>query len=259
MEVAALVLVRREGAGGGKKRWKRGKGEMVRFDTIFFDIGNTLFFFNYEFLREMLAQRFGVSRTVGEIEQKHAEMKRALVTEKLVATMSHDDLWWEAYRRWLLLLGVEEGETRGISEAIRNHPFRHLFWSKMDEGTPETLDWFRERGFKLGVISNAEGQIRRLLEHAHMEERFDTIIDSGVVGFAKPDERIFKHAVERVGASTASCIHVGDLFEVDVVGARQAGITPILVDRDNLSEEVSCLKVRRVADLPKLPIFSDKP
>lgn len=230
----------------------------MQFDTIFFDIGNTLFFFNYEFLREMLAQRFGVARTVGEIELRHAETKRSLVTDKLVGTLSHDALWWEAYRRWLGLLGVEEGDIRGISETIRNHPFRHLFWSKMEEGTPETLDWFRERGFKLGVISNAEGQIRRLLEHANMEERFDVIIDSGVVGFAKPDERIFKHAVERMGAKSASCIHVGDLFEVDVVGARQAGITPILVDREELSGGVDCLKVRRVVDLPKLEIFSEK-
>lgn len=231
----------------------------MQFDTIFFDIGNTLFFFNYEFLRELLAQRFGVSTTMEEIEQRHREMKRSLVVDKLVGTMTHDGLWWEAYRRWLSLLGVEEGEIRIISETIRNHPFRHLFWSKMEEGTPEMLDWFRERGFKLGVISNAEGQIRRLLEHANLENRFDVIVDSGVVGFAKPDERIFKHAVERAGASTGSCIHVGDLFEVDVVGARQAGITPILVDRDDLSSEVDCLKVRRAVDLPKLKIFSENP
>ena len=229
----------------------------MQFDTIFFDIGNTLFFFNYDFLRDLLAQRFGVGATVDEIALRHAEMKRSLVVDKVVGRVGHDELWWEAYRRWLTLLGVEASEIRPISEAIRTHPFRHLFWSRLEEGTPEMLDWFRERGFKLGVISNAEGQIRRLLEHAHLEHRFETIIDSAVVGFAKPDERIFKHAVLQLGSDPARCIHVGDLFEVDVVGARQAGITPVLVDRENLSASIDCLKVRRVADLPKLPIFAD--
>lgn len=228
------------------------------FDTIFFDIGNTLFFFNYEFLRDLLVQRFGVTVTAGELEQQHLAMKRGVVREKLVETMPHDDLWWEAYRRWLTGIGVEAGEIRPISEAIRHHPFRHLFWSRMEEGTPEMLDWFRERGFKLGVISNAEGQIQRLLEHAHVDGRFDVVVDSAVVGWTKPDERIFQHAIERVGAIPARCVHVGDLFEVDVKGARAVGITPILVDRDDLSGGVDCLKVRRAVELPKLTIFSQQ-
>ena len=230
----------------------------MSFDTIFFDIGNTLFFFNYEFLRDLLAQRFGVSVTVEEIEQRHAEMKRSLVVDRLVGTMSHDALWWESYKRWLMLLGVEESEVRTVSEAIRNHPFRHLFWSRMEEGTIETLDWFRERGYKLGVISNAEGQIRRLLEHAHLDGRFEAIVDSGVVGVAKPDERIFQHAVERMGANPTHCVHVGDIFDIDVVGARHAGITPILIDREGLSEKADCLRVSRVSELPKLTIFTNR-
>lgn len=226
------------------------------FDTIFFDIGNTLFFFNYEFLRDFLAQRFGVTATTEEIERKHLAMKRSIVAEGLVGTMGHDELWWEAYRRWLLGIGVDEGEVRPIAQAIRDHPFRHLFWARMEEGTPEMLDWFRERGFRLGVISNAEGQIRRLLEHAHVDGRFDVVVDSSVVGFAKPDERIFRHAIEQMGAQPARCVHVGDLFDVDVQGARAAGITPILVDRDGISPGVDCLTVRRATELPQLSIFS---
>lgn len=228
----------------------------MNFDTIFFDIGNTLFFFNYEFLRDLLAQRFGVTATTEEIERRHLAMKRSIVAENLVGTMGHDELWWEAYRRWLLGIGVDEGEVRPISQAIRDHPFRHLFWARMEEGTPEMLDWFRERGFRLGVISNAEGQIRRLLEHAHVDGRFDVVVDSSVVGFAKPDERIFRHAIEQMGATPARCVHVGDLFDVDVQGARAAGILPILVDRDGLSPGVDCLTVRRATELPQLSIFS---
>lgn len=228
----------------------------MNFDTIFFDVGNTLFFFNYDFLRDLLAERFGVRVMTEELEEKHLAMKRSLAVDGLLGRLSQEELWWEAYRRWIVSLGAPEGDVRAISEAIRNHPFRHLFWSRLEEGTTPMLDWFRERGFKLGIISNAEGQIRRLIEHVHLEDRFEAIVDSGEVGFSKPDERIFLHAVERLGAHPSRCIHVGDLFEVDVVGARAAGLTPVLVDREGFAEGLDCLRVRRAIELPGLPIFS---
>lgn len=228
----------------------------MNYDTIFFDIGNTLFFYNYEFLRDMLAERFQVKLTLDEIRNGHNAMRLSVVTDGLNGKLSHDELWWEAYRRWFLGLGIPEEDVRQVSEAVRNHPFRHLFWSKMEEGTREMLDWFRERGFKLGVISNAEGQIKRLIEHANLGDRFDAIIDSDVVGFVKPDERIFMHAVERVGSRPERSVHVGDLFEVDVTGARRAGLTPILVDPYGLNEEADCIKIQRAVDLPKLSMFT---
>lgn len=228
----------------------------MKFDTIFFDVGNTLFFFNYEFLRDLLVERFDVAVEVRELEEKHRAMQLSLVRDGLVGTMKNEQLWWEAYRRWFESVGVPPEDVRPISEAIRMHPFRHLFWSRMEDGTPEMLDWFRERGFRLGVISNAEGQIKRLIEHAHLDHRFDVVVDSGVVGVAKPDERIFQLAIERMGAKPARCIHVGDLFEIDVLGARAAGVTPILVDREGISAETDCLTVRRVGELPALPLFT---
>lgn len=233
-----------------------GGGNTVNFNTIFFDIGNTLFFYNYEFLRDLLTERFGMSVSTKELREKHEATKRSLVADKLF-NLPHDELWWEAYRRWLKSVGAEEDQIKPISEAIRNHPFRHMFWSRTEEGTKEMLDWFRERGFKLGVISNAEGQIRRLIEHAGLGDRFDVIVDSGVVGFVKPDERIFKHAMERMNASPDSSIHVGDIFDIDVVGAKKAGLTPILVDPNELHEKPECITVKRAVDLPKLSIFTD--
>lgn len=228
----------------------------MNYDTIFFDIGNTLFFYNYEFLRDMLAERFHVSATVDEIKNQHISMRVSIMRDGLTGRLAHDELWWEAYRRWFLGLGVVEEDVRTASEAVRNHPFRHLFWSKMEDGTREMLDWFHERGFKLGVISNAEGQIKRLIEHVGLGDRFDVIVDSGLVGLSKPDKRIFTHAVEKMGSKVEASVHVGDIFDIDVIGARAAGLTPILVDPDGLNTEADCIKVRRAVDLPKLAIFT---
>ncbi|MFH0799417.1 MAG: HAD-IA family hydrolase [Pseudomonadota bacterium] len=231
----------------------------MQFDTIFFDIGNTLFFFNYEFLQELLAQRFSISLPASEIEVKHEAVKRSIVDEGLVGRLTHDELWWEINRRWLVSLGIDDEMVKPIAEAVRNHPFSHLFWSRMDEGTPEMLDWFRGRGFKLGVISNAEGQIKRLIQHARLEDFFGAVIDSGEVGFSKPDRRIFSHAMDIMQAKPSGSVYVGDLFEVDVMGARAAGLTPILVDRDGRRQgKADCITVSRAVELPKLDIFADR-
>ncbi len=226
----------------------------MRFDTIFFDIGNTLFFYNYEFLGGFLAERFGAEVNPIELEEMHKLVQMELVREG-VLERQHDDVWRWTYRRWLMRMGFDEATAERMMEAIRSHPFNHLFWTRMDEGVPETLDWFKERGFKLGIISNAEGQIVRLLRHANILRKFDVVADSGDVGITKPDEGIFRYALEAVGSEPASTVYVGDLYDIDVVGARGAGITPVLVERNYNSASRDCITVPRVSDLPGLEIF----
>ena len=72
------------------------------------------------------------------------------------------------------------------------------------------------------------------------------IIDSGVVGVAKPDPRIFDHALQVVGATADRAVHVGDAYQYDVRGARAAGIRPILVDPLGIRDDADC---ERVPDL----------
>ena len=63
------------------------------------------------------------------------------------------------------------------------------------------------------------------------------MLDSAVEGVEKPDPRLFRLALERVGGEAASAVHVGDLYEVDVVGGRAAGLRAVLVDSDDLYPE----------------------
>ena len=78
---------------------------------------------------------------------------------------------------------------------------------------------------------------------------FDVIFDSHREGVEKPDPRFFQIALERSGARAESTMHVGDLYHVDVAGARAAGITPALLDTANLYTECDCLRVRSLAEL----------
>lgn len=227
----------------------------MKCDAIFFDIGNTLFFYDYDFLRGLILSRFDIEIDGALLAETHRRAQLEVVAEGFV-TLTHGEIWEKTHRRWLSLAGVEEARQGPIIDSIRSHPFRHLFWTRMEEGTREMLDWFRERGVKLGVISNAEGQIMRILEHVGIDSRFDVVADSGIIGMAKPDAGIFRYALDSIGAAPERSLHVGDIYEIDVVGARNAGITPILVDREGIHRREGILTVARASDLPRLPMFA---
>ncbi|HUL01801.1 MAG TPA: HAD-IA family hydrolase, partial [Gemmatimonadales bacterium] len=82
----------------------------------------------------------------------------------------------------------------------------------------------------LGVVSNSNGSVRALLAAAGLGDALDFVIDSGVVGVEKPDPRIFRLGVEQAGVAPHEAVYVGDLYSVDVLGSRAAGLGAILLD-----------------------------
>ena len=78
---------------------------------------------------------------------------------------------------------------------------------------------------------------------------FDVVIDSHEVGVEKPDPRIFDFALEAAGCAPERAVYVGDIYRIDVVGARAAGIPAILFDRAGRATNVDCLTIRSLAEL----------
>ena len=78
---------------------------------------------------------------------------------------------------------------------------------------------------------------------------FDFFIDSFHVGVEKPDPRIFQLATSRALVEPAQAAYVGDLYWVDVVGAREAGLLPILYDPFLLNPDVDCPRIGAISDL----------
>lgn len=68
----------------------------------------------------------------------------------------------------------------------------------------------------------------------------------------KPDPRLFEIALERSGARRDETLHVGDLYHVDVLGARAAGLRAALVDEAGLYPNADCLRIRSLAELPSV-------
>ena len=97
---------------------------------------------------------------------------------------------------------------------------------------------------KVGIISNWDTRLEGILHGLGLGALIDTVVSSAVVGLHKPDPRIFELACARLGVEPGRCAHVGDHVYSDVLGARAAGLRPVLIDRHGVglaSDGVTCL------------------
>ena len=133
-------------------------------------------------------------------------------------------------KRAVLQAGVPPEQNEVVRDTLLAlHRERHL-WGAIDPATAPALGRLRHAGLRLAVVSNSDGRAEEALAVAGIRDAFELVIDSQLVGVEKPDPRIFAIALERLGLPPAAALYVGDIYEVDVVGARRAGLDVILLD-----------------------------
>ena len=198
----------------------------MKIAAVLFDAGNTLLFLDYERLAREVGAAVGVPLTARGLEAQSGEA--ALQLERS-DTSDHDRA--TRYLETLFLLAGVPREKLGLvrDTLLRLHGERHL-WSAMHPGTPAALARMRQAGLRLGVVSNSDGRVEEALAAAGIRADFEVIVDSRLVGFEKPDPRIFQAALEPLGIAPEGVLYVGDIYEVDVVGARRAGMDVVLLD-----------------------------
>jgi putative hydrolase of the HAD superfamily len=101
-------------------------------------------------------------------------------------------------------------------------------WNVVPDGVADQVAALRATGVAIAVVSNADGTVESLLRKSGLA--FDIVIDSAVVGYAKPQPEIFGFALDKLGVAPADAVHVGDTAWADVVGARAAGVRPLHLD-----------------------------
>ena len=120
-----------------------------------------------------------------------------------------------------------------------------------------TLQRLRGAGFKLAIVSNWDTPLGPLTERLGIAEYFDAIVAShdARVRSEKPDPHIFNYALAAVGISAEEVVHVGDTYTTDIVGARDVGIRPILLDRGNTQTGRWKEMIQSLSELPGLFIL----
>jgi putative hydrolase of the HAD superfamily len=129
-------------------------------------------------------------------------------------------------------LGMDVGVDELVA-AIRFSPY--------PDAVP-ALSGLRDRGLSLVSVSNWDCSLPRVLDGCGLGELLDGTITSAEAGSRKPDPKIFEQALELAGCDASDALHVGDTAEEDVVGARAAGIRPLLIDRDGGNGDIASLE-----------------
>jgi HAD superfamily hydrolase (TIGR01509 family) len=202
---------------------------MPRYRAIFLDAGGTLIHLDRGFILNALAQE-GVQKDEAAFliaDQAARERRSAAIRSGEVLD---DATSWRIYAAHLLGLLEASGEVAGaVSTRIRERHQAGTLWTHVEPGTLETLAQLKELGYTLGVVSNADGRVESFLRLVGITRHLDFVIDSGLVGVEKPDPRIFEIALGRANVQPAEAVHVGDVYEMDVLGARAAGVDPVLI------------------------------
>jgi putative hydrolase of the HAD superfamily len=231
--------------------------------TVLFDAGNTLLHLDYEFIANVLTEH-GQARSAMDIRVAEYAAKAAIDRElapQLETPDSVEGLLWPTgderpsyFAVALHQLGIGAEQALPILDALKRHNEEDCLWRVIRPGTAAVLDELRRRGMTLGVVSNADGRIEREIERRGLVGHFATVVDSHVVGVEKPDPGIFAIAMERLGAVAEETAYVGDVYAIDIVGARRAGMEAILVDTlDCYPGKLDCRRIRGLGEL--LDIF----
>lgn len=122
-------------------------------------------------------------------------------------------------------------------------------WSSVTPATREALSELSQLGLRMAVVSNSDGTAEAGVKELGLRDYFEVVIDSAVVGYEKPDPRIFQTALNALGVEANRTIYVGDLYSVDVLGARAAAIHPVLLDPHGDWGEVDCDTVSNLNEL----------
>jgi putative hydrolase of the HAD superfamily len=228
---------------------------LSKFKAVFFDVGGTLIRVHPSVgdVYATHARDFGFSGTPDELNEGfHAQWKKIGGIESLGNKSGP-----EAEEKFWKDLVFEVFEPLGGLNRFDEY-FELIFevfrdgsnW-KIHEDVIESriFEKLKARGVILGIISNWDSRLTSTLENLKLADHFKFILPSAVVGSAKPDKKIFEEALRVSGVKAHEACHIGDEVKTDIVGARNAGIHGILLDRDNRFDNFTQPKVQSFLEL----------
>ena len=221
----------------------------MALETVFLDAGGVFIYPNWWRVSDALA-KYGVRVAPEALKAADPRARRELDDLKVIGATTDASRGWLFFDLILAHAGVtpSEATAAALAELHTYHTTSNL-WEYVPDDVPPALEALRKRGLRIVVVSNANGTLRAHLDRLDMTSRFDVVLDSADEGVEKPDPRFFEIALQKSGAARDTTIHVGDLYYVDVMGARSAGLRGVLLDEANLRPDADCPRVRTLHEL----------
>jgi putative hydrolase of the HAD superfamily len=211
--------------------------------AIFFDFGETLATLApaKEQLFIRAAQSIGLQleleavRRAYQIVDFHNKYSSVEVTDRSAFYQHYNEQLSEA-------LGVSSHFAE-LAPALAEQ-FSHAKKWELFAEVPEVLNHLQQAGLRLGLVANWDRDLPELVERLQISQFFSTIVSSQEAGVEKPDAEIFKRALVNLSlvVENATILYVGNEYRADVMGARGAGLVPVLIDRNGLYPHADCLR-----------------
>ena len=196
---------------------------MAKRRYIFFDVGNTLLFPNRARMLLPLPKEKHPSLAAWQALERRTKKE---FDQGLISGSIDHGFWWTFHTH---LLNELDAFSDAVRDALVVNTQNSANWDQILPGTRDALERIREQ-YAIAVISNADGKIDAVLQRCGICDCFACITDSGNVGLEKPNPAIFAAALREMKADPAESLYVGDVYSVDYVGARNAGMQAVLFD-----------------------------
>ena len=214
----------------------------MKYKHLFFDLDHTLWDFDANAratLEQLHIDLDLVSKGVHDFDLFHRNY------------LAHNDKLWARYRNgyikqdelrikrmWLTLLDfkvADEELARQLSELfLQLLPTRTLLFPD----TKETLQYLADKGYQMHLITNGfEKTQHSKLETSGLNIFFREVVTSEISNSLKPEREIFEYAMKRTGASVTESLMIGDMLDVDVLGAMNVGMDQVHVNYNNVSQD----------------------
>lgn len=214
----------------------------MRYPYLLFDVGGTLIgpreSYGAVYRRALL--RSGIDPAVADLDRALARaaatMARAIApgVDRFGHFHDGEEGFWRRFVEQvfeeLSLEPLAQPDGARLLDELRDAFARPENWILFHDTLP-TLRALRGNGVRMAIVSNWDSRLGRILEKLELDGYFEQVVCSAIEGSEKPSPLLFRRAMRRLGARASQTLHVGDVPELDLEGARRAGIDARLVDR----------------------------
>lgn len=225
--------------------------------AVFFDLYHTLI--RYEPPREEV---LAATLTRCGLKVTGAELRRPIIAgdEFFYHENAHkgasertEEEWRAFWARYEAVVLQEAGitPTKELVTAALADMKKTSFTQVLFDDVLEALGALKARGLVLGLISNVDRDITGLLDRVGLSPWLAVCLTSREARATKPEPRIFHEAVRRAGVTAPETLYVGDQYQIDVLGARGAGLQGLLLDRGDYCRDVPpAEKIQSLREIP---------
>ena len=240
--------------------------DRTTIDAVVFDIGGVFTIRHHDFVRSALVRGgFDAPNDPRAYHRAHHVAVRAmsdLLTGSGAVHEYEEGMWAHWERGYMRGLGVAEVQVAAAAEAVMAAASTAEVKDVWRQLLDENIEGFRRivaSGMPVAIVSNNDGTAEAQLRHfgicqvgAGPLPSVTVVVDSGVVGVAKPDPAIFRPALEALGTDPARTLYVGDTVQADVRGAEAAGMRAVQLDPYELHADFDHARLATVAALADL-------